>query len=49
MFRGCRILDRGDSLDDCRAFLDYAAEELGGEIGDRYADPRGEGRITVLQ
>ena len=49
MFRGCRILDRGESLDDCRAFLDYAAEELGGEIGERYANPRGEGRITVLQ
>ena len=49
MFRGCRILDRGESLDDCQTMLDYAAQELGGEIGARYADPCGEGRITVLK
>jgi hypothetical protein len=28
--------------------IDYAVETLGGVIGEAYADPCGEGRITIV-
>jgi hypothetical protein len=29
--------------------MDYIKDKLGGEIGDEYADPYGEGRIKIIQ
>lgn len=36
-----------DRLED-QALMDYIRELPGGEIGGEYADPYGQGRITVI-
>ena len=33
---------------DAQALMDYIRELPGGEIGGEYADPYGQGRITVI-
>jgi len=47
MFDGCNILQDEVKLDN-QVLMDYITETLGGEIGEEYADPYGQGRITVL-
>lgn len=45
-FDGAKVLSNSEILDN-QLFIDYIANFLGGEIGSEYADPRGQGRITV--
>jgi len=48
---GTQLLDNNLLLDcvmlDCTALMDYVSQTLGGKIGPEYADPAGQGRITV--
>lgn len=46
MFTGCNVLMR-DITTDVDALYTYINQELGGVIGEEYADPRGQGRITI--
>jgi 2',3'-cyclic-nucleotide 2'-phosphodiesterase (5'-nucleotidase family) len=34
---------------DNQVLITYITETLGGVIGEQYADPTGEGRITIIQ
>ena len=45
MFRGAVRLDASDSADS-DALLEYVLSLDGGVIGEEYADPYGQGRIT---
>ncbi len=45
-FDGARVLQEGIALDN-QVLIEYITDTLGGEIGGAYADPYGEGRITV--
>lgn len=47
MFRDNTILRDSVMLDN-EVLINYITETLGGVIGEEYADPRGEGRITIL-
>ena len=47
MFDGCNILQDRVKIDN-QVLMDYITETLGGEIGEEYADPYGQGRITIL-
>ena len=33
---------------DSQALIDYITDTLGGTIGEEYADPYGQGRITIV-
>ena len=46
MFDGCKVLQEGTQLDN-QLLIRYLTETLGGIIPDRYADPHGQGRITI--
>ena len=46
-FDGAKILQDTGKLDS-QAMIDYIVNALGGEIGADYADPYGQGRITIL-
>ena len=46
MFVGCSVLMR-DITTDVDALYTYINQDLGGVIGEEYADPRGQGRITI--
>ena len=46
MFTGCNVLMR-DITTDVDALYTYINQDLGGVIGEEYADPRGQGRITI--
>ncbi len=46
MFTGCNVLMR-DITTDVDALYTYINQNLGGVIGEEYADPRGQGRITI--
>lgn len=46
MFTGCNVLMR-DITTDVDALYTYINQDLGGMIGEEYADPRGQGRITI--
>ena len=46
MFAGCNVLMR-DITTDVDALYTYINQDLGGVIGEEYADPRGQGRITI--
>lgn len=46
MFTGCSVLMR-DITTDVDALYTYINQDLGGVIGEEYADPRGQGRITI--
>ena len=46
MFAGCSVLMR-DITTDVDALYTYINQDLGGVIGEEYADPRGQGRITI--
>ncbi len=45
-FDGAKVVKKQAKLDS-QLLIDYITDELGGEIGDAYADPHGQGRITV--
>lgn len=47
-FDGATILNESGGLDN-KVLMDYIKDRLGGEIGDQYADPYGEGRIKIIQ
>ena len=34
---------------DDELLVDYVVDTLGGTVGEQYADPYGQGRITILQ
>ncbi|MBR3640562.1 MAG: bifunctional metallophosphatase/5'-nucleotidase [Oscillibacter sp.] len=46
-FDGAEVLRECVKLDN-QALIDYVADTLGGEIGAQYAEPYGEGRITLV-
>ena len=48
MFRGAKSSILTGKLDS-EVLIDYIKETLGGEIGPDYADPYGQGRITIIQ
>ena len=45
---GATVLNESGGLDN-KVLMDYIKDKLGGEIGDEYADPYGEGRIKIIQ
>lgn len=47
MFRDCPMVAKEISLDN-QALIDYITDDLGGTVGGEYSDPRGSGRITVV-
>lgn len=48
MFQGCTLLQDSVMIDN-QVLINYIVESLGGVVGDEYADPYGEGRITVIE
>ena len=48
MFRGAPVLQNKVKIDN-QLLIDYITDTLGGEIGEEYADPYGQGRIVILQ
>ncbi len=46
-FDGAEVVEKGDKLDN-QILIDYIIETLGGRIGEEYADPYGQGRITII-
>ena len=47
-FDGAAILQDSAVIDN-QVLIDYLADTLGGEVGSSYADPYGEGRITIFE
>ena len=47
MFSGCSMTAKEIALDN-QALIDYITGDLGGTVGEEYSDPRGNGRITVV-
>lgn len=47
MFRDCNMIAKEVALDN-QALIDYITEELGGTVGEGYSDPRGSGRIVIV-
>ncbi|MBQ1290559.1 MAG: 5'-nucleotidase C-terminal domain-containing protein, partial [Lachnospiraceae bacterium] len=47
-FAGCKLLQDKVMLDN-EALIKYIEETLEGEIGEDYADPYGQGRITIIE
>ena len=48
LFAGAKILQNSVKLDN-QVLIDYVANTLGGVIGEEYADPYGQGRITIVE
>ena len=48
MFDGCTLLEEDIALDN-QVLLKYIMENLGGEIGEEYQDPYGQGRIVAVE
>ncbi len=46
-FDGCKVLQESVAIDN-QVLIDYIVETLGGVIGSEYADPYGQGRITII-
>ena len=46
MFSNCNIL-KDDVMVDSQILIDYIVEVLGGVVGQEYANPRGQGRISI--
>lgn len=46
-FDGAKLLQKDVKLDS-QLLIDYITQALGGEIGGDYADPYGQGRITII-
>lgn len=47
MFGGCNIL-KDEVMIDNQVLITYITESLGGNVGSEYAEPYGQGRITVI-
>ena len=47
MFDGAALLQDRVKIDN-QVLIDYITDTLGGTVGDEYADPFGQGRITIL-
>ena len=47
VFDGVPVLQDGIKLDH-QVLIDYMAGTLGGVVGEAYADPCGQGRITIV-
>lgn len=47
MFDGCTILQDEVKVDN-QVLIDYITQDLGGVIGEEYADPFGQGRIVAV-
>ena len=48
MFQECNM-PLEDIMLDNQALIQYITEDLGGTVGEEYADPYGEGRITIVE
>ncbi len=48
MFKGCTLLQDKVMIDN-QVLITYIVDKLGGVVGSQYADPFGEGRITIIQ
>ena len=48
MFQGCNLLQDSVMIDN-QVLINYIVDVLGGVVGDEYADPYGQGRITVIE
>ena len=48
LFEGCAVVERSIKVDN-QALADFIVDTLGGEIGGDYADPYGQGRITLVE
>ena len=48
MFQGCNLLQDSVMIDN-QVLINYIVDVLGGVVGDDYADPYGQGRITVIE
>ena len=48
MFKGCNVL-QDEVMIDNQVLITYIAEYLGGNVGEQYANPYGEGRITIIE
>lgn len=48
MFQNCNM-PLEDIMLDNQALIQYITEDLGGTVGDEYADPYGEGRIVIVE
>ncbi|MGN1338978.1 MAG: bifunctional metallophosphatase/5'-nucleotidase [Oscillospiraceae bacterium] len=46
MFKGAKLV-RDEVLIDNQLLINYIVDELDGVVGDEYADPLGQGRITI--
>lgn len=46
MFKGAKLLKDGE-ISDVDAIIEYLQKHLNGKIGDKYANPYGDGRITI--
>ena len=47
-FNGAEVLNSQFRLDS-QLLIDYITDDLGGVIGEEYADPYGQGRITIIE
>ena len=47
MFKGAKVLQESVKLDN-QVLIDYITQTLGGEVGEKYANPYGEGRIVSV-
>lgn len=48
MFQGCTLLQNSVMIDN-QVLINYIVDVLGGVVGEDYADPYGQGRITVIE
>ena len=48
MFNGCKVLQESVKLDN-QVLMDYITGTLGGVVGGDYAEPTGQGRITIFE
>lgn len=46
MFKNCKVLKDEVMLDN-QCLINYITEKLGGSVGEDYAEPKGQGRITI--
>lgn len=47
MFEGCNLLQDSVMIDN-QVLINYIRDNLGGVVGEPYANPYGEGRITII-
>lgn len=47
-FDGCKVVQDQVKIDN-QVLIDYLTETLDGVVSEKYADPYGEGRITIIE